>query len=87
MVYFPEGFPWKSKNLKELLGNEFEKADGSTVGAEALNGKITGVYFSADWCAPCKQVPITFVPVTLSLSTTVIAVMSSVHSKLPRQCA
>jgi thiol-disulfide isomerase/thioredoxin len=60
MVYFPEDFPWKSKNLKELLGTEFEKSDGSTVGAEALNGKVTGVYFSADWCAPCKQVTRTF---------------------------
>jgi hypothetical protein len=59
MVYFPDDFPWKSKNLKELLGDTFEKADGSTVGGEALNGKVLGVYFSADWCAPCKQVSIT----------------------------
>eukprot|EP00612_Vaucheria_litorea_P000219 CAMPEP_0171452890 /NCGR_PEP_ID=MMETSP0945-20130129/818_1 /TAXON_ID=109269 /ORGANISM="Vaucheria litorea, Strain CCMP2940" /LENGTH=321 /DNA_ID=CAMNT_0011977649 /DNA_START=613 /DNA_END=1578 /DNA_ORIENTATION=+ len=55
MSYFPDDFPWKNKNLKELLGNEFEKADGSKVGIEALEGKVLGLYFSADWCAPCKQ--------------------------------
>jgi hypothetical protein len=56
MAYFPEDFPWKNKGLRELLGSEFERADGTKIGPEALQGKVLGLYFSADWCAPCKQV-------------------------------
>lgn len=31
------------------------QSDGTEVGAEALDGKVLAVYFSASWCAPCKQ--------------------------------
>ncbi|KAG5186261.1 thioredoxin [Tribonema minus] len=55
MAYFPEDFPWHNKGLRDLLGPEFERADGTKVGPEALQGKVLGLYFSADWCAPCKQ--------------------------------
>lgn len=55
MAYHPQDFPWRNKSLKESLGNTFLKSDGSSVGPEALKGKVLGLYFSADWCAPCKQ--------------------------------
>jgi nucleoredoxin len=55
MAYFPENFPWKSKSLRQLLGDNFIKADGSSVKADALEGKTLGVYFSGKWCAPCQQ--------------------------------
>ncbi|CAM9850611.1 unnamed protein product, partial [Laminaria digitata] len=45
----------KNKSLKEMLGTKFLKSDGTEVGAEALDGKVLAVYFSASWCAPCKQ--------------------------------
>ncbi|CAM9471731.1 unnamed protein product [Ectocarpus sp. 6 AP-2014] len=69
MVFFPEDFPWKNKSLKEMLGPKFLKADGSEVTAEALEGKVLAVYFSASWCAPCKQ----FTPI-----------LKSVYSKLQK---
>ncbi|CAN0477989.1 unnamed protein product, partial [Ectocarpus sp. 8 AP-2014] len=43
--------------------------DGSEVTAEALEGKVLAVYFSASWCAPCKQ----FTPI-----------LKSVYSKLQK---
>lgn len=33
----------------------FVQSDGSEVTADALDGKKLAVYFSASWCAPCKQ--------------------------------
>lgn len=45
------------------------QADGSEVTAEALEGKVLAVYFSASWCAPCKQ----FTPI-----------LKSVYSKLQK---
>lgn len=39
------------------------QSDGSEVTAEALEGKVLAVYFSASWCAPCKQ----FTPILKSV--------------------
>lgn len=33
----------------------WNQADGTEVGPEALDGKVLALYFSASWCAPCKQ--------------------------------
>ncbi|CAM9814568.1 unnamed protein product, partial [Hapterophycus canaliculatus] len=63
MVFFPEDFPWKNKSLKQMLGQKFLKSDGTEVTAEALEGKVLAVYFSASWCAPCKQ----FTPILKSV--------------------
>lgn len=63
MVFFPEDFPWKNKSLREMLGDKFMKSDGTEVGQEALDGKVLAVYFSASWCAPCKQ----FTPILKSV--------------------
>jgi nucleoredoxin len=38
----------------DFLGTSFVKNDGSTVGADALKGKVVGIYFSAHWCPPCR---------------------------------
>lgn len=39
------------------------QSDGTEVTAEALDGKVLAVYFSASWCAPCKQ----FTPILKSV--------------------
>lgn len=38
-----------------VVGTINNQSDGTEVGAEALDGKVLAVYFSASWCAPCKQ--------------------------------
>jgi len=53
----PEGenFPWKPKPLSELLACSYINKDGKKLTkAEAIDGKITGIYFSAHWCPPCR---------------------------------
>ncbi len=43
-------------SLGELLGSSFINAQGETVNAEALKGKtVIGLYFSAQWCPPCRK--------------------------------
>lgn len=39
------------------------QSDGTEVTADALEGKKLAVYFSASWCAPCKQ----FTPILKSV--------------------
>lgn len=36
------------------LGDKFITAEGKTVGKEALENKVLGIYFSAHWCPPCR---------------------------------
>mmetsp|Transcript_15687 Transcript_15687/g.23043 ORF Transcript_15687/g.23043 Transcript_15687/m.23043 type:complete len:667 (-) Transcript_15687:103-2103(-) len=55
MITDPEGYPWKPVPLSELLGDNFLDGNGNVVGREAIEGKVLGLYFSADWCPPCKQ--------------------------------
>ena len=43
----------------ELFGDELRMADGSSVGVEKLADKeLVAIYFSAQWCPPCR----TFTP-------------------------
>jgi nucleoredoxin len=49
-----ENLPWAPKPFADIIGSEFVKADGSTVGKEAIEGKTLLIYFSAHWCPPCR---------------------------------
>jgi len=54
---YPDGknFPlWDPTSLlKGLIGESFVGKKGS-VGKEAIEGKVLGLYFSAHWCPPCR---------------------------------
>lgn len=39
----------------DLLGNQFETADGSVCSAERFEGKILGLYFCARWSESCRN--------------------------------
>ena len=55
---FAEQFPWAEKsksNIKEMLGQSFVKADGSTVSMSELEGKYIGILFSASWHYHCRR--------------------------------
>jgi nucleoredoxin len=41
-------------SLEELVGPELINAAGEKVPASSLAGKVVGLYFSAEWCPPCK---------------------------------
>jgi nucleoredoxin len=45
-------------SLEELLGPELVDANGNKVELSSLEGKVIGLYFSAEWCPPCR----TFTP-------------------------
>ncbi len=42
-------------SLAELFGDTLLKADGSDVGLDAIEDKeLLAIYFSAEWCPPCR---------------------------------
>ena len=43
-----------SAGLDKLLPEQLQDAQGETVSRDSLKGKIVGVYFSAEWCPPCR---------------------------------
>jgi len=49
-----EDFPWRQKNLSELLSSaKIVSRDGESSGADLI-GKVFAFYFSAHWCPPCR---------------------------------
>eukprot|EP00667_Euglena_gracilis_P008774 EG_transcript_8894 len=48
-------FPWRPKQLKEILGQEFLGPQGELLDRKAVDGKVLGLYFSAHWCGPCRH--------------------------------
>ena len=41
-------------SLEDLVGPELINADGEKVATSSLAGKVIGLYFSAEWCPPCR---------------------------------
>ncbi|MEX1111311.1 MAG: thioredoxin-like domain-containing protein [Chthoniobacterales bacterium] len=41
-------------SLEELVGPDLINAAGEKVPTSSLAGKVVGLYFSAEWCPPCK---------------------------------
>lgn len=41
-------------SLEEIIGPELVTAQGKSLGTGNLKGKIIGLYFSAEWCPPCR---------------------------------
>lgn len=44
----------ESVNLDQLLPAELQNMEGEPVQRDVLDGKLIGVYFSAEWCPPCR---------------------------------
>ncbi len=51
----PQPTPPQLFNLQELLGSSLMDAQGNPVNPATLKGKFIGIYFSANWCPPCRQ--------------------------------
>ncbi len=47
-----------AQGLESLFGTQLTNAEGAEVDVAALDGKKIGIYFSAQWCPPCR----TFTP-------------------------
>ncbi len=43
------------KTVIDYLSDKLVDANGKKIAPEALKGKTVGIYFSAEWCPPCKQ--------------------------------
>ncbi|MGF1657187.1 MAG: thioredoxin-like domain-containing protein [Verrucomicrobiales bacterium] len=48
----PEGKP---ESLADLLPEKLQDSRGNVVDRDSLEGKLIGVYFSAEWCPPCRD--------------------------------
>jgi nucleoredoxin len=42
-------------SLEDLLGASLVDAQGKPVEVSSLKGKVVGLYFSAEWCPPCRR--------------------------------
>eukprot|EP00042_Codosiga_hollandica_P051749 m.640835 g.640835 ORF g.640835 m.640835 type:complete len:401 (-) comp58344_c2_seq6:227-1429(-) len=47
-------FPWRPKPLTEILGYSFVNNKGDKFTRSAIEDKYIGLYFSAQWCPPCR---------------------------------
>lgn len=41
-------------SLEDLVGPDLINAQGEKVELSSLEGKVIGLYFSAEWCGPCR---------------------------------
>jgi len=42
-------------SLEDLVGPNLVNAKGEKVDLSSLEGKVIGLYFSAEWCPPCRS--------------------------------
>jgi thiol-disulfide isomerase/thioredoxin len=45
----------KSSNDSDLFPGKILDSTGKSVSSDVLDGKIVGIYFSAQWCPPCRH--------------------------------
>jgi thiol-disulfide isomerase/thioredoxin len=50
----PQAAQPQQYNLQELIGENLVDAEGKPVDPISLKGKMVGIYFSAQWCPPCR---------------------------------
>jgi thiol-disulfide isomerase/thioredoxin len=43
-----------ASSIDEVLPQQLEDAQGHPVSRDTLQGKLIGLYFSAEWCPPCR---------------------------------
>jgi len=46
--------PSTAASFEELFGDSLVNQKGEPVDTSTLDGKLVGVYFSAQWCPPCR---------------------------------
>jgi nucleoredoxin len=51
----PEAGPSDAPGLSGLFPDGLVTAEGKPVALDALQDKVIGVYFSAQWCGPCRR--------------------------------
>ena len=44
----------KRRAVIKALGNNFQDKDGATFSKDRFTGDFIGLYFSANWCPPCR---------------------------------
>eukprot|EP00624_Nannochloropsis_granulata_P001366 evm.model.NODE_16644_length_5819_cov_17.997078.1 len=56
MLIDKDDFPWRPKTLTQMMGSTFTTNKGKTVPAtEVAKKKVLALYFSANWCKPCRE--------------------------------
>jgi nucleoredoxin len=56
MLIDRDAFPWRPKTLAQMIGSKFVDNKGKAVPADKVTKKkVLGLYFSANWCKPCRE--------------------------------
>jgi len=56
MLIDKDDFPWRPKTLAQMMGSTFINNKKKTIpAAEVAKKKVLALYFSANWCKPCRE--------------------------------
>jgi len=56
MLIDKDDFPWRPKTLAQMMGSTFINNKKKTIpAAEVAQKKVLALYFSANWCKPCRE--------------------------------
>ncbi|KAF8822730.1 apicoplast-associated thioredoxin family protein Atrx1 [Cardiosporidium cionae] len=55
MLSSPNEFPWKPQTIDSLLQRGLINPKNASIDPAVLKGKKIGLYFSANWCPPCRK--------------------------------